>query len=118
MNREMRIVNVYSILLISYNVLCRDAIRFFITHKRVKHAFIEVLQNKDNSSKNWIEYRYIFETDGNETQKVNGTLKVGIFIGNGEKFHCHVSNEKKNQTLFGGYNIDVIKILDESFNIR
>ncbi|XP_068892754.1 uncharacterized protein [Tenebrio molitor] len=118
MNREMRIVNVYSILLISYNVLCRDAIRFFITHKRVKHAFIEVLQNKDNSSKNWIEYRYIFETDGNETQKVNGTLKVGIFIGNEEKFNCHVSNEKKNQTLFGGYNIDVIKILDESFNIR
>ncbi|XP_044270144.1 uncharacterized protein LOC123014905 [Tribolium madens] len=112
----MRIIALY--LIVSFRcILCRDAIQFFIAHKKVNQASIEVLENVGNSTKIWLEYKYVFATEDDSV--LNTTLKVGVFAKTALTFDfldCRMSTID-NQTVTKGYSIDIIENLRETLNI-
>lgn len=90
------------ILLLAF-VNSRNAIDFFIKNKIVKSVEIHELEEMKNTSGRWIEYKYVFKQEVNNSV-LNANLKVGIFT------ECY-------ETI-ADYKIEFIKNLQESLNIN
>lgn len=117
----MYFVSFWLLMYFPCNILSRDAIQFFISHKKVNQASIEILKNVDNSTKIWLEYKYIFQSEKDKAAVLNTTLKIGLYTNEkGSTFDfldCQMT-QRNNRTVFRGYSIDIIENLRQTLNIR
>ena len=102
-------------------VVCRDAVQYFVAHRKIKYVVTEEIQNIENASTRWIEYKYVFDNTEAVFNISNTSLKIGVFVNEwmkSDRVECQISKNERNQTIVKGYQIDVVENLQQLQGIR
>lgn len=98
-------------------IFSNNAIHKFVTNKKIRSFKIDILNDYTNSSKFWLEYKYVFESIDKklEAKEELTSINVGIFLDESKKFDCR---RKTNSTTYQGYSMDIIGWLGQTNNIK